>query len=138
MIKLKREMNDSLIDINASLKSLRQEFAQKQMHFKNIFSQSENYYNQHVFSNQRRFNFFSFSSSIKSAHLQQKINITDIELFFSNLKITTKYSFDDVINVSKKVYYRDVIFFVQQIKRIARIKNIILYVYTCFREAIQL
>ena len=137
MTKLKQKMNDSLIDINASLKFLKQEFVQKQVHFKNIFSQSENYYNQHVFLNQRRFNFAS-SSSIKSAHLQQKVNVTDIELFFSNLKITTKYFFDDVINVSKKVYYRDVIFFVQQIKRIVRTKNIVSYVHICFRETIQL
>ena len=102
MTKLKRKMNDSLIDINVSLKSLRQEFVQKQMYFKNIFSQLENYYNQHVSSNQRRFNFVSFSS-IKSIHLQQKINITNIELFFFNLEITTKYLFDDVINVSKEI-----------------------------------
>ena len=137
MIKLKQKMNDSLIDINASLKFLKQEFVQKQMHFKNIFSQSENYYNQHVFLNQRRFNLVSFSS-IKSIHLQQKVNVTDIELFFFNLKITAKYLFDDVINVSKEIYYRDVIFFVLQIKRIVRIKNIVSYVHICFRETIQL
>ena len=62
-------------------------------------------------SRQRRFDFVSFSS-IKSIHLQQKINITNIELFLLNSKITTKYCFDDVINVNKKVYYRDIIFFV--------------------------
>ena len=84
MTKLKRKMNDSLIDINASLKFLKQKFIQKQMHFKNIFSQSENYYNHYISSNQRRSNFVSFSS-IKSIHLQQEINITDIELFFFSI-----------------------------------------------------
>ena len=129
-------MNVSLIDINASLKFLKQEL-EKQMQFKNIFSQSENYYNQHVSSNQRRSNFFSFSSSVKSTHLQQKFNIADIDLFFSNLKITTKYSIDDVIIVSRNVYYRDVLLFKQQIKRIARTKNIVSYVHICLRETTQ-
>ena len=140
MIKLKQKINDSMIDINVSLKILNQEFAQqKQMRIKNIISLSKNYYNQRVFFDQRRFVDVAFSSpSTKSVHLQQKVNITDIELFFSNLKVTTKYSFDDVINVNKEIYYRDIIFFVQQVKRIARIKNIVSYVHTYFRETIQL
>ena len=62
--------------------------------------------------------------------------ISNIDFFASNLIITFEYFANDVINVNKYIIYRDVILFVQQIKRNIRInfENIVSRFHECFRS----
>ena len=65
----------------------------------------------------------TMSSNDSKKHLTVNFKTSNIDFFVSNLIITFEYSASDVINVSKYIIYRDVILFVQQIKRIARINS---------------
>ena len=82
-------------------------------------------------------NYITFSSNHKK-HLQMTINFktSNIDFFALNLIITFEYFENDVININKYIIYRDVILFVQQIKRIVRIsfENIVSRFHECFRN----
>ena len=82
-------------------------------------------------------NHITFSNDHKK-HLQMTINFktSNIDFFVSSLIIISEYFASDVINVNKYIIYRDVILFVQQIKRIVRInfENIVSRFYKCFRD----
>ena len=68
---------------------------------------------------------------------QSKIKLFNIKLFHFNLKIINEYLVDDILNNDKKIIYRDVLLFAQQIRRVNRIKSWIeFYIHTCFRDAI--
>ena len=53
-------------------------------------------------------------------HLAVDFKASDIGFFAPGLAITSEYPAGDVINVSKYTVYRDVVLFVQQVRRIAR------------------
>ena len=80
-------------------------------------------------------NHITFSNNFKK-HLTINFKSSNIDFFVSNLIITFEYFANDVINVNKYIVYRDVIFFVQQIRRIVRFsfENIVSRFYECLRN----
>ena len=128
-------MKLSMKSFNENLKNLMRQkftefFARRQ-----IDSSISSKYNTAHFEYNR--NHITISNDHKK-HLQMTINFksSNIDFFVSSLIITFEYFENDVINVNKYIIYRDVILFVQQIKRIVRIsfENIVSRFHECFRD----
>ena len=143
--KLKKNMNSLIVSIDFMKIEMRSfyrnlnDFFQQKFIERFIQNQINSFisFEYNVTHSKYNRNYITFSNDYKK-HLQMTINFktSNIDFFVSNLIITLKYSTDDVINVNKYIVYRDVIFFVQQIKRIARInfENIVSRFYECFRN----
>ena len=143
--KLKKNMNSLIVSIDFMKIEMRSfyrnlnDFFQQKFIERFIQNQINSFISFEYNATHSKFNrnHITFSSDHKK-HLQMTINFktSNIDFFVSSLIITSKYSTNDVINVNKYIVYRDVIFFVQQIKRIARIsfENIVSRFHECFRD----
>ena len=92
-------------------------------------------------SNRHQNEIFQSLKSSKFQHLQvmsitTKFRTFDVNFFNLNFYITSKYFAENVVNNEKYIIYRDVILFVQQIKRIVRInvENIVFHLHECLKK----
>ena len=78
----------------------------------------------------------AYLQNAPQAYLQPEVKLSDIGLFHPNLKVTSEYPAGDILSSGKEVIYRDVMLFVQQVRRVGRTKpGIAPYIHTCFRGA---